>query len=356
MKVSMKKREVMELWRLCFDDTEEFIRFYFEKKYREENALVSRNEQGVAIAALQMLPYPMTFAGRRIMTGYISGACTHPLARNRGIMTGLLREAFYVMRERKIPASILIPASEWLYGYYGKMGYATVFDFAPERYSVLEKPVFGHSRVEAIRDEALLTDELFGYFQKMMWLRPCCVQHDREDFEAIVEDLRISGGALIAAYEGKRVVGMAFAEPRENYVLVKEGMYDSDDVKGVVLWGVMNYLNAAEIYCRALPSGENDEHRGMARVLDVEEMLRLYSMNYPDRSFVLKVIDEWIPENTGIYVVGQGDCLRDNGKRAEAELSVRELTQLLFGYQVKRVPVLNFYFEACHPFISLMLD
>ena len=74
MKESMKKQAVMELWRLCFDDTEEFIRFYFEKKYREENALVFWDEQGAAIAALQMPPYPMTFAGRQIVAGYISGA------------------------------------------------------------------------------------------------------------------------------------------------------------------------------------------------------------------------------------------------------------------------------------------
>ena len=47
------KREVMELWRVCFDDTEEFIQFYFDKKYKEENALVYWDEQGAAIAALQ---------------------------------------------------------------------------------------------------------------------------------------------------------------------------------------------------------------------------------------------------------------------------------------------------------------
>ncbi|RHR77242.1 enhanced intracellular survival protein Eis [Odoribacter sp. AF15-53] len=356
MKESMKKQAVMELWRLCFDDTEEFIRFYFEKKYREENALVFWDEQGAAIAALQMPPYPMTFAGRQIVAGYISGACTHPLARARGVMTKLLRETFYVMRERKIPVSILIPASEWLYGYYGKMGYATVFDFTPEHYRILEKPASDHFRVEAIRDEALLTDEVFDYFQKMMWQRPCCVQHDREDFETIVEDLRISEGALIVVYGGERVVGMAFAEPWGNRVLVKEGLYDSDDVKRAALWGVMNHLDAAEIYCRALPAGKEDEHRGMARILDVEQVLRLYAVNYPDRSFVLKVTDEWIPENTGIYVVGQGDCSRDEGKRVEAELTIQELTRLLFGYQPERNPVLNPYFETCQPFISLMLD
>ena len=350
------KREVMELWRVCFDDTEEFVQFYFDKKYKEENALVYWDEQGAAIAALQTPIYPMTFGGTQIRTGYISGACTHPLARARGVMTKLLREAFYVMRGKKIPMSTLIPASEWLYDYYGKMGYATVFDYTPEHYTVLEKPVADHFRVEAIRDEELLTDDVFHYFQSMMRLRPCCVQHERDDFEVIVESLRMDGGALIVVYSDRNIVGMAFAEPMGNHVLIQDGMYDSDDVKQVALWGVMKYLDAAEIYCRELPSGKVDEHRGMARVLDVEQMLRLYAVNNPEQNLVLKVTDDWIPENTGIYVIGKGNCICDNGKQVEVELSVQELTQLLLGYHPEHFPRLEPYFKKCSPFISLMLD
>ena len=131
----------MDLWRLCFDDTEEFIRFYFSKKYKDENTLVYRDRQGDAVAALQMPLYPMTFAGTLLQTGYISGACTHPLARARGIMTKLLQEAFAVMRKRDVPVSTLIPANDWLYGYYEKMGYAAIFDFSPEHYTILAPPV-----------------------------------------------------------------------------------------------------------------------------------------------------------------------------------------------------------------------
>ena len=65
----------------------------------------------------------------------------------------------------------------------------------------------------------------------MMRLRPCCVQHEREDFEVIVESLRMDGGALIVVYSDKNIVGMAFAEPRGNHALVLDGMYDSEDVK-----------------------------------------------------------------------------------------------------------------------------
>ena len=58
---------------MCFDDTEEFIQFYFDKKYKEENALVYWDEQGAAIAALQTPLYPMTFGVTQIVTGYFGG-------------------------------------------------------------------------------------------------------------------------------------------------------------------------------------------------------------------------------------------------------------------------------------------
>ena len=48
----------MELWRRCFEDTDEFIRFYFERKYSNANSLIYE-ENGKALSALQMLPYPM---------------------------------------------------------------------------------------------------------------------------------------------------------------------------------------------------------------------------------------------------------------------------------------------------------
>ena len=182
------------------------------------------DEQGAAIAALQTPLYPDDFWRDTNCNRVYFGGLYSSVGWARGVMTKLLREAFYVMRGRKIPVSTLIPASEWLYDYYGKMGYAPVFDYTLEHYTILDKPVADHFRVEAIREVGLLTDDLFNYFQSMMRLRPCCVQHEREDFEVIVESLRMDGGALIVVYSDKNIVGMAFAEPRENHALVLDGM------------------------------------------------------------------------------------------------------------------------------------
>lgn len=80
----MVKEEVIRLWRICFQDSEDFIRFYFDKKYREENTL-TLSENGQIVSALQMLPYQMTWNGNLIPVSYISGASTLPEAVKKDI-------------------------------------------------------------------------------------------------------------------------------------------------------------------------------------------------------------------------------------------------------------------------------
>lgn len=47
-------------------------------RYNNEVNLAIQSGEEV-IAALQMLPYPMTFCNKIVPTSYISGACTHPI-------------------------------------------------------------------------------------------------------------------------------------------------------------------------------------------------------------------------------------------------------------------------------------
>ena len=71
----MIREQVKSLWKLCFDDSEAFIELYFRLRYNNEVNLAIQSGEEV-IAALQMLPYPMTFCGQTVPTSYISGACT----------------------------------------------------------------------------------------------------------------------------------------------------------------------------------------------------------------------------------------------------------------------------------------
>lgn len=96
------REQVKKLWKLCFNDSDEFTEMYFRLRYNNEvNIAIQSGEE--VIAALQILPYPMTFGGKEISTGYVSGACTHPDYRNRGAMRELLSQAFARMQQTESP-------------------------------------------------------------------------------------------------------------------------------------------------------------------------------------------------------------------------------------------------------------
>lgn len=60
----MIQEKVKNLWKLCFNDSEEFTEMYFQLRYNNDvNIAIQSGEE--VIAALQMLPYPMTFRRRR---------------------------------------------------------------------------------------------------------------------------------------------------------------------------------------------------------------------------------------------------------------------------------------------------
>ena len=133
----MIKEQVKSLWKLCFDDSEAFIELYFRLRYNNEVNLAIQSGEEV-IAALQMLPYPMTFCNKIVPTSYISGACTHPDYRAKGVMRELLSQSFARMLRNGVLFSTLIPAEPWLFGYYAKTSYTPVFRISHKVFSLSE--------------------------------------------------------------------------------------------------------------------------------------------------------------------------------------------------------------------------
>ena len=130
--------QLKSLWKSLFGDTEAFISLFFHEVVREENIRVLE-EKGRILSALYMLPYPFRIWNQEVTASYISGAGTLPEAQGRGLMRRLLIDSFKEMERRQIPLSILIPAEPWLYGFYEKSGYATVFAYNQQVYPPKEQ-------------------------------------------------------------------------------------------------------------------------------------------------------------------------------------------------------------------------
>lgn len=232
------KDEVKTLWKLCFNDSDEFTDLYFKMRYKDEVNRVIR-EDGKIISALQMIPYPMTFCGEVISTSYISGACTHPDYRKHGAMKRLLKETHRCMYEDGVLLASLIPAEEWLFGYYARSGYAPVFGYAVEQVRVDRLCPAPGCRIEVCEFPGV---EHYHYFDSRMHGRRSCIQHPKEDFLVIMADLRLGNGKLLVAREADKIVGMAFTVMGDDTLYIKELLADTDAVQDTLLY------EAAHIY------------------------------------------------------------------------------------------------------------
>lgn len=353
----------MELWRRNFQDTETFIQFYFSRKYSDKHALVYE-ENGKALSALLMLPYPMNWQGISLETAYISGACTLSEARNCGYMTRLLKEALATMHQKGVALSTLIPAEEWLFDYYGKSGYVTVFDYSTEKYPmddaqhIPEHPLVVNCPPAYDADFA---QSLFPYFDQQMNSRTCCIQHPTTDYLTVIEEAYLSGGRLAAVQTPGTTSpqGWALAVPEQGIVRIKECFYESLQVRQVLFQSLSALWQNAPVECRTLPQGKNPRHYGMARITNAGIMLQRVAQTHPHLSVSITLHDTHLPANAGIYLLSQGKCHQKEHLKMQTDIEtdVPTLTKALLGYHPEQLPRnLADLASTQTPFMNLMMD
>lgn len=352
-----KRQKIASLWKTCFGDPDEFIQLYFDGKYSDENALLYE-ENGQAAAALLMLPYPMTWAGTTLHASYISGACTLPEARNKGLMTRLLTEALRTQYRRNTDLSFLIPAEPWLYGYYQKSGYAPVFTHTWETFT---PSAIDAAQAATIETPAAYSHTLahgcYPYFNREMQKRPCCIQHPFDDFSTILQDLYASEGRLLIATAPNvgipGIAGLAFATPGEEYIYIKELLGESPAVRAQLLHTASRLWPGRTVTCKLPAQPGKSEKGGMARIVHAGNLLARIAAENPQADFSLQLTDALLPENNGTYTLTSGRCIKKKNDDTEAclHLDIAGLAQAFWG----GLPG-NPAFPPCHPYMSLMID
>lgn len=333
------KEEVKKLWRICFDDTPDFVELYFRMRYREElNMGIVRN--GRLLSALQIIPYGMSSWGTVFPAAYLSGVCTHPDARKQGLMRQLLAQTHRRLYAESCPVSTLIPAEPWLFDCYGVSGYAPVFCYDWTTVTVPEEEDTSFHLLEYKEDN----EGVYAYFDQKMHERPCCIQHSEKDFQVILADLYLSDGQLWVARnpESKEVCGLAFCVPQTEDCLINELMYDEESVKRALICRACHHFHVSR--AEVLHPSSDDKHRlGMLRIVRVDDILTRYAAAHPSEERCWIITDPEIPENNGCFQIQQGCFQRVDIPTAHAEpITIGQLASLLW--------------KNAHPYMSLMLN
>lgn len=339
------KDQVKKLWRLCFNDSEEFTELYFRLRYTDDiNAAIWSGDE--LIAALQMIPYPLTFCGQTVRTAYISGACTHPDFRNRGVMGELLAESFARMHRNRVSFATLIPAEPWLFGYYARTGFAPVFNLRRETFL----PAATAPLPEGTRTESAdgFSEEAYTYLYRKQQERPCCVLHTADDLKVVEADLRLGGGKVftLKAKGGLTALAVAYPDAGGRWT-VSEVVADSPQAQTDLLNSLCHTVQTDGLALLLPPSAEpggDGQPLGMARIVNAPAVLHLYAAAHPEAELNLEVTDNQLAANNGYYYLNNGKCMESDRRLPgrHLSLSIGELTQLLL--------------EPARPYMSLMLN
>lgn len=261
--------EARALWHECFpSDPDVFLDLYFNEVYRPENTLLLRDETtGLNVAHIQCLPYKIYWHGMELSAGYISGACTLPEYRGRGLMRDLMNKAFDLMRSRGDVLSFLIPAEPWLYDFYRrKAGYETTF---------FHRTVTSLSAQPAIPPHADAW-EFIAAAERMNE----GVLHTPTQWNTVRHDLELAGGGYAEQRDNEeRVEAVCWYLPQEETLRVP-CIYGNQNATERLINRLMieTHCSKIEISESCLPS--EGTPKGMLRILNTEAMLKVLPPEY----------------------------------------------------------------------------
>lgn len=120
-------KELKEIWKLSFGDEDEFIDFYFQgRAWMRETAVL--HADGRVVSMLTMIPVDMIGkGGEKCRAAMLYAIATHPDFRKLGLADRLIEFSNRSLLAEQVPVTLLVPASEDLFRFYGKRGYQEGF-------------------------------------------------------------------------------------------------------------------------------------------------------------------------------------------------------------------------------------
>ena len=322
---------------------------WFLSQVGQREHLVTVDVDDVPVSVGLLTPYTMDFYGDDVPVCYINSVATARKSRGHGYGSRLMLKALRMAAERGDDFAVLIPATRRLFFFYDSFGFATVFYIDEQRYTSMhrfESPE-GYTTVEPLW-------EMFHQLEKQ---RAGAIRHTQADFENILTDLALSDGRAMAVENAEGSRAMIFFELTDTEVHVLDVLATDDTAREAVMNAMRGVSPDRTVLVRAVPQGRKAElrSRGMARILNVEQVLRRVAEAHPEVEQVIRVHDKLLTSNDGVYILHRGQCdkVAETQRRITLDVSVDVLCRILFS-----TPKIGdvFGLPTNRPFISLMLD
>jgi predicted acetyltransferase len=337
------KQPTKALWQSVFDDTAEFVDFYFENIFTEQNNIfIEKN--GQIISALQAVDFLVKIENQVVPTAYLSGICTDKNFRNQGFMSELLRKTHRGLFEENYWAATLIPADENLEKMYETYGYSAIFSnniltakdtktTQSKTGQTMQSPVIAGLTGNNLTVFELLKEDFsaaYQYFNAKNLERKFSLLATENYFKIILKYFELEKRKILVAKECGNFVGMAFVN-EEGKVL--EFFFDNENAKTALLDFICQIFDNQQII--------TSSPRGMLRIINVEKFLNFYAENFPAHERKIAVFDKDIVENCGNFFIKNGVVTKIHSKSLNYPLiPLKKLAEMLLKNLQPRMTIM----------------
>lgn len=353
MKIEKTDKALEQVWRLwkdCFQDTDEYMDFYFQWKMKDNVILGSYDEEKL-VSMVQLNPYELSVQGEKTSSYYIVGVATDAQYRKRGLMRQLLTEAMNRMYEEEVPFTYLMPAKEAIY---------LPFDFrivtTQKRYNIQISSIVERKKEERlvaasiakdtairyqefdVKDEELLQQLANFANERLSQTEDVFTTRNSFYYQRMMAELSVLEGGIIIAKQSERIKGYLAYDVEMGRIEVLESICEPEYESGLI----------EELEQRIYHAYSNEEQEAteptiappmMTRIIHLPRFLEFIRAT-KEVELILHAKDEFILENQGYYQmkcnpdgcsVTKLDGMEYDKRKTDITGDIASLTRLFFG-------------------------
>lgn len=341
------KNQLKMLWKDLFNDDLEYIDWYFDNVYIEENTKIFLENNRV-YGMLFENRYHLAIADEKFMGRYLVGVGVSSERRGEGIMKELFLESLSEAYRYGEEFIYLVPIDKKIYERFG-FSYISMLSKYKLDFSVLSdlKKEFRIERIQNENYEQTLLIKLKEFYKEVSKEYYIKVAREKEDYRKILSEVFAENGSVYISYDilGKINGYMSLIKPENIYV--KELLFkDKSSLEGMlsILYGYKDYYKKIEIilpentYLEDYLNSErtvekNIENKVQARIVCVEKALKRISKELKEgEELKIYIQDRYIEKNTGIFKINKCEVKKIEGE-FDLSLSIKDLTTLVYGFR-----------------------
>lgn len=343
----MVKNKLKMLWKDLFNDESDYISWYFDNIYKEEDTKMFLENKEI-YGMLFENRYHLSVDNQRFVGRYLVGIGVAPEKRGEGVMKELLLKSLKEAYEFGEEFIYLTPIDKKIYERFGfayisslskyELSFSALCDFKKEY------------KIEKIQDENYnqnILIKLSEFYREVSEEYYAKVAREKEDYKKILSEVFCEDGIVYISYDITGKINGYMSLTKSENIYVKELLFkDKDSLEGLlsILYGYKDYYKKIEIvlpentYLEDYLDSENlvkktIKNKVQVRVLHVEKVLKRLSKNLKENEEIkIYVQDRYIESNTGVFKISKNEIEKLNGE-FDLSLDINDLATLAYGFR-----------------------